>query len=394
MSRWTKPVVALELRTTPAEPEPQLKTAWIETTTGLRALAPEWRSLTESSGHHAPFFQPEWASASMASFCQGEPLALLTTRRRGELLSVLPLVRSRHLTPRYPLRTLRSISSVHSIRSDLIEGAASDDESTARTWAALKGDPWWNAVVLEDVPEGGAFHKMMNLASRDGYLVAHWRTRLSPFLPITPHGDPFAACPKRYKSFRNRLKGKLERLGSLGSTTFTVESSPETSSLEAFLDLEASGWKASSGSAIKGSQKLRGFYGSVFSEARQRGYLRMYSLLLDGKQIAMHLGLFQCGTYYSPKVAYDERYREYSLGHILMQHIIRDLSAIGAQRFEFLGPNALWKSVWSTSLQRHDTCYIFRPSLAGRTAHVMLASIGLRLRALRHRLRGDPQQLT
>lgn len=377
----------------PATAPSKSPTYEIQTITSIEAiagLAPNWRRVTAGTYHDAPFFQPEWCTATATSFFRDCVPNILTVRSSGELVGVLPLFRSRSLRRGVPLRTLRSISSPHSCRSDLIVGASHRSQVARAAWNAIRQDQWWQALAIDDVPEDGALHSLLELAESESFPTARWRTRLSPTLTVTPSA-PFALCPKRYKSFRNRLKGKLQRLSAKGPVEFTVDSSPTIETLERFFTLEGAGWKGARHSAVRSCAKTLQFYREAWSTAAALGHARVYTLLLASKPIAMHLGLYMNGVYYTPKVAYDENYRDFSLGHLLMQYAIQDLADAGAHRFDFLGPNALWKSVWSTTLQRHDTCYVFRPTLAGRTAHAALTQVMLRMRAMRHRLRGDPQ---
>lgn len=375
-----------------AKPAPnEVRSAWVESIPGIKALEPEWRALINQTGDRSPFLRPEWVTSTLENFLPEAPPAILVVRENSNLSSILPLWRSKTFFGRLPLRTLRSISSIHSIRSDLVGGSAQSDAATEQTWAALKHESWWNALRLDDVPENGAFHRILRLAKRDGFLTAVWRTRLCPFLPISSSDDPQSSCPKRYKSFRNRLKGKLEKLSAHGPVSFEIHQNATPEVIDQFFELEAGGWKGHAGSAIKSRDMTRRFYTDMITHAAAHGYLLMYSMKLNGKPIAMHLGLLDGGIYYTPKVAYDEGFREFSLGHILMRHVVHDLPRTGSSRFEFLGPNALWKSVWTTHLLRHDNCYIFRPNLAGRVAHMTLSQLASRLRTLRHRLKGDPQ---
>jgi len=372
----------------PTSPTYEIQT--INSIEAIAQLAPDWRRLTAGTYHDAPFFQPEWCAATANSFFPDSVPNILTVRSSGELVGVLPLLRSRNIRRGVPMRTLRSISSPHSCRSDLIVGDGPHPAVARAAWNALQQDPWWQAIAFDDAPEDGALHSLLQLAEADNCLTAKWRSRLSPTLTVSPPA-PFDLCPKRYKSFRNRLKGKLQRLSEKGAVEFKVESSPTTETLERFFALEGAGWKGARHSAVTSCAKTLRFYREAWSTAAALGYARVYTLFLESKPIAMHLGLCMNGIYYTPKVAYDENYRDLSLGHLLMQHAIQDMPSAGAYRFDFLGPNALWKSVWSTTLQRHDTCYVFRPTLAGRTAHTGLTQIAMRMRAMRHRLKGDPQ---
>ena len=121
--------------------------------------------------------------------------------------------------------------------------------------------------------------------------------------------------------------------------------------------------------------------------------LALYALRLDGKPIAMHLGLRLGSTYYSPKIAFDEGYSRYSPGLLLIAHICRDLREQGVQRYEMLGPRTPWKCRLTTTVLPHAHCYIFRKGIGSRILKAAGVDLPLYARAMKHRLMGDPQAL-
>jgi CelD/BcsL family acetyltransferase involved in cellulose biosynthesis len=131
----------------------------------------------------------------------------------------------------------------------------------------------------------------------------------------------------------------------------------------------------------------------ITDHLKQRQSLRYYVLNVDGRTIAMHLGILMNGTYYSPKVAYDESYAAFSPGQLLNQFVIKDLTLNGVHTFDFLGPRALWKCVWASEVREHSTCYIFRPSFKGRVLHALTMRGAASMRRLRNRIKGDPQDV-
>gem|GEM_PF-6171486 len=227
-----------------------------------------------------------------------------------------------------------------------------------------------------------------------GFLTGTWPTRKSPYLPLPQGGsDPFMNCPAHFKSFRSRLKGKLKRLEQCGAVTFRSYTTDYQDALTQFFALESSGWKGSTGSSIALNLTLIRFYSLIAEECARRGTLRIYSLLLDSKPIAMHFGLLMSGGYYAPKVAYDERFAKFSPGQLLVKHVISDLCQHGATRYDFLGPRAVWKSVWTDHVREHQNCYIFKPTFKGRCLYALSIRGGSLVRRCRHRLRGDPQEI-
>jgi CelD/BcsL family acetyltransferase involved in cellulose biosynthesis len=176
-----------------------------------------------------------------------------------------------------------------------------------------------------------------------------------------------------------------------GQIQFSLSHAAKPELLNAFFTLEASGWKGANGSAIVRNPKLVNFYTQIAKVAEQSGTLRLYSLDLNGKPVAMHFGLLQNGTYSIPKVAYDEACKKCSPGLLLMKHVLEELTNQGMRCFDFLGPRMEWKCMWTSLFKEHAHCYIFRPTLKGRLLHAASMRLAPKLRELKYRWRGDPQ---
>lgn len=355
-------------------------------------LISDWRALV-ASGHHAqPFYQPEWFLAFARSFGSGFDTYTVTVSEGSRLVAILPLMRKGSFFGGIPARALASLSGIHSCRFDFITADEERQEVVAVAWRTIAGDPDWDVVEVLDVPDHGSFERLVSGARKEGFLVGSWSTRKSPVLRIPAGGgDPYQNCPPSFRTFRKRLSKKLDKLSLKGEVSFRVETATYEDSLARFLLLESSGWKGKNRSDIASNAQSTGFYSSVVESLHQRGQLRLYSLCLDGKPIAMHLGLMMEGVYYSPKVAYDEEFSYFAPGHLLVQHIIRDLAVNGGHTFEFLGPRAVWKQVWAAECVEHRNWYIFRSTLRGRCLYALTMQLAPRLRSLRHRMRGDPQ---
>ncbi len=357
-------------------------------------LLPQWRHLTESGTYGAPFFQPEWFNAFKTAFANRATPHLLTVWAGSTLKGIAPLQKTAHFFGRVPARTIRSFSGIHSCRYDLIHDGLDEQHVVEALWDNLRENRWWDVIEAEDVPHGGAFHKLLECARRAGFLTGTWSTRKSPYLFLpSPHEDPFANCPRTFKSLRGRLKSKLRKLAEQGEVSFGVGQGDPHELFARFLSLESSGWKGSQGSAIVSSADATRFYALVTEYLKDVRCLRYYVLSVSGKAIAMHMGAVMNGVYYSPKVAYDESYAAFSPGQLLNQFVIKDLVQNGVRTFDFLGARSLWKCVWAPQVQEHSNCYIFRPSLKGRFLHALTMHGAGSIRRMRYRIKGDPQDV-
>jgi CelD/BcsL family acetyltransferase involved in cellulose biosynthesis len=375
--------------------------AKVETLTAkrLQELAGPWSTLTKNGPCAEPFFQQYWLQAFAATNVPESSLAVVVGSDGSTIRGLLPLQRTNRFFGSLPARGLRSLSAIHSCRYDLIHNEEDPAPLAAVVWRALRETPGWQVLEALDVPEDGSYRHIVDSAQADGFVTGVWPTRRSPFLvlPESAQGAlPQAAltnCPREHKSYRSRLGAKLRQLQREGRVEFEVCTRDHPRVLEEFMTLEASGWKGARGSAIGLNWRLVEQYRRIAAGAAESGHLRIYTLRVDKRPIAMQFGIAMGGTYYAPKVAYAEEYGRFSPGQLLVHHIIQELVRAGFQRYDFLGPRARWKSVWTDRVRQHNNYYIFRPGIRGQLLCTLSLRAGAVARALHHRLRGDPQAL-
>jgi CelD/BcsL family acetyltransferase involved in cellulose biosynthesis len=178
--------------------------------------------------------------------------------------------------------------------------------------------------------------------------------------------------------FRANLRRRHRNLEVLGKVELKRVEAADRTLLEKFYQLESAGWKGRAGSAIAQSAQIRQYYDEIAGVAARLGMLTLYVLEHNGEPIAMQYGLTAGGRYFISKPAYDEKYREYSPGQLLMDRVITDCRERGLVELDFLGMAMPWKLDWTKKLRRHQFCYVFRNSAFGsalRAAKFELAPI-------------------
>lgn len=359
----------------------------------LDSLTAAWKRLVDSGRYAEPFFQPYWFKAFTNSFTNTGKCTLLTVYNQEELVGILPLMIRNRMFGGMPVQTLASLSGIHSCRFDFIVETNHQDEIVQHAWSTLRREPSWDAIEIFNVPEDGAFYKIMELAEKDDYPTAQWSTLHSPYLDLPGNNvDPFEYCPPKYKHYRKRLRGSRRKLEEHGRLQFVRTSEFCESVFSKFLALESSGWKGKNGGAIACDPRTVEFYRNALVSAGSAGHIRITSMVVDNRTIAMDLGLLTNKRFYcSPKVAYDERFSRYSPGHVLNQQVISELVDDGVERYDFLGPRAHHKYIWTDSIRKHNNCYIFRPTTRGKACHTFITKIAYQLRRLKYKIFGDPQ---
>lgn len=163
------------------------------------------------------------------------------------------------------------------------------------------------------------------------------------------------------KNFRMRLHRSQNKLARLPNVTVDVITDDVVSEehLKRFMDLEASGWKGRSGIAIKSSPVNTALHKTLVHRLARQGWLEWHWLKTDGKVIAGLLMLKVSGIQRAHKIAYDEDYRAYSPGTMLLfKAIERAFSSSEINEINFLG-DAKWLGNWQFEKRVHYMAALF-----------------------------------
>jgi CelD/BcsL family acetyltransferase involved in cellulose biosynthesis len=142
---------------------------------------------------------------------------------------------------------------------------------------------------------------------------------------------------KRRKELK-RLRARLGEQGQLQSVE--LESGGDVGPfLEAFLTLEAKGWKGQRGTAVANDTKMKQGFAAGLTAMHCNGRLKFWQINLDGRPIASLFALVDDGEATLGKIAHDEDFAKYSPGVL----IILDATAtlMGQQELRLADSNAM-----------------------------------------------------
>jgi hypothetical protein len=191
------------------------------------------------------------------------------------------------------------------------------------------------ALLLENLPVGGPFHRLLVETLDRRRTVSFVCDRFTRAL-LAPD-RPAAAYLERAMAGRHRkeLRRQAKRLGELGRVEF-VSLSPDDDAgawIDEFLALEGSGWKGREGSALKSQPRDERFFRQMALGAHRAGRLGATVLRLDGRALAMQILLRSGDGAYAFKIGYDEAYARHSPGVQLEVDLIERLAAGGPLRW-------------------------------------------------------------
>jgi CelD/BcsL family acetyltransferase involved in cellulose biosynthesis len=332
-------------------------------------LADEWRELCREGNQDEPFYRPEWVSVYLRTRVPDKKSVIVTARIEGRLKAVLPLIEERSLfLSCLPVRKLRGASELYSWRFDLVRAPGPEgDLAVEAVWKSLRNLGGWDLIELPDVPRGGAAEQLLEAARLDGYPTGRSEHMFTPLIQLSPQaGADDSQFMPRSINLQRSLRRILRKAASSGTLQVERFENADAVLLERFYDLERSGWKGQQGTAIASGSTTRGFFDELARVAAKHGYLSLYFLRVDGKDVAGHFGIAHGGRYFMVKCAYDEKCGQLAPGHLLVHEVLRECARRGFSEFDFMAHGDEWKRKWTDEFRPHAYCFVFDRSPYGR----------------------------
>ena len=144
---------------------------------------------------------------------------------------------------------------------------------------------------------------------------------------------------------RSDFRRAARRAADLGTVTCEVLS-PLPAQFDALFDeaigVEVASWKKDAGTAIAVDPRKEAFFRAYFRAACAEGTMRIAFLRIDGRAVAMQMGVETLGCYWLYKIGYDEAYAKSSPGTLLMLHTLAWAAERGLASYELLGDVEPW----------------------------------------------------
>lgn len=306
----------------------------------LDATRDSWWRLVERALEPNVFYEPPLLQSALKAWGTSQHVGIVAVdapRRKWPdgprvLCGLFPIVHTRHAGQRCVAlwRHHQCYLSTPLIRTDVAQ-------ETLNTFLDFLASPAMRVPLMrmEMSPGEGPFHKLLveTLHHRQqGYLTLDRYTRA--FFLREFSADDFLQNNLSRKR-RHELKRQLRRLEEQHRVSFRSlnDAGDVDAWVDQFLRLESSGWKQRSATALACEATDATFFRDALRTAHERGSLMMMSLDVNDVPVAMKCNLLSGQGGFAFKIAYDERFAEYSPGALLELENIRQLHSL---------PTTLW----------------------------------------------------
>jgi CelD/BcsL family acetyltransferase involved in cellulose biosynthesis len=278
-----------------------------------------WRALAAAAAEPNPFFEPEYVLPA-AKLIGGRELGLVVVERSGEWAACLPVHRPGRWH-RVPLGCVASWQHRYCFLGTPLARADGLEAAIATMADELMGRRGASFVGLDALGDQGAVREALRAAieGRGGDEVPVNRHQRA-VLRRRPAKEAEAAVTGKHRRELNRKRRRFA--DELGAPLATVDVASDARAVEGFLELEASGWKGRSGTALASMQKDAEFFRTICASFRELERLHLLSLQADDRPVAMACNVRAGEGIFCLKIAFDERWRRYSPGaQLVFDHL-------------------------------------------------------------------------
>lgn len=300
----------------------------------LHGMVAAWEALAQRASEPNPFFESWYLLPSLEALAEGGSVEIFCVQSGGRLCGLLPLTRRLD----YYGKPLPHIANW--VHANIFLGAPLVERGLERAfWQALLAWADANARMglflhLDEMPlEGDLYTALADVLARDG---RRWDAVTDETRAVLSSDHDAETYRQAHFSTRKRkdLRRRLKKLGERGTVRFAWkhDATDVTAWAEAFLRLEASGWKGEAGSALAKEPATAHILRRSLLGAAERGRLLRLALLLDERPIAMLSTFLSSPGAFGFKTAFDEDYARYAPGILLEQEF---MSALDRDLFDW-----------------------------------------------------------
>jgi CelD/BcsL family acetyltransferase involved in cellulose biosynthesis len=330
-----------------------------------------WRVLAERAIEPNGYYLPDWELAVNA-FASGRTGASalcawsetpLVPDGAARLIGLLPVI-SMWRAYKIPLPALASASPYGTLCTPLLD--RDNAVEAVNHMMAQARNAGAHALILRDVSMNGAAMKAITEVLRHNGLrplVLHCHARAC--LDARRDADELLRDALGGKKLKE-LRRQRNRLAEHGAISFDVARTPEavTAAIETFMALEASGWKARRGTALKQDEGDAGFIRRATTGLAASGQCEIVTLSAGETPVAAAIVLRHQDRAFYFKLGVDERFAKFSPGVQLTLELTKHLCAsavIATADSTASADHPMINPIWRGRLKIGDVLIPLRP---------------------------------
>jgi len=316
-------------------------------------LRSEWDDLLQACPGDCIFLTWEWLYTWWLHLPERRTLHIIVVRLDGQLIALAPLaLRPASLKRLMPRRVLEFLAS-GSVGSDYLSFLIRPDHEPI-AMREIIGSLAESGRILELVRVEKSCAPMAELSRQlqeNGWKSLSLTTNYCPYSILSGHtwSSYLQSLHARHRKNMGKMLRRLHKDFDVSLQLATTESERQWA-MDVFVQLHLRRWAGKGGSTALNRKELIDFHRAFSAIGLERGWLKLYTLVLDGVPAASLYVFKYHDVYYHYQSAFDPDYGKYSPGTVMLALGIKDAIEDGAVEFDFLHDNEAYKYLWA----RHE----------------------------------------
>ncbi len=338
--------------------------------TYLTAPDNSWDAVSSRPSEPNAFAERWFVEASARHLPVPEDARMLVVRAEDQLIGMMPIV----IAPRYgrmPVRHVQNWLHYNNFFGVPLVRRSFESYFWHRALDLLDADPDTPAFLhLVGMDASGPLTTSL-LAARRGAAIVHRSSRAMLRSELSPSAYFEATVRKKKRKEIGRLQSRLAETGTVMFKRLSNADNLENW-IDAFLALEASGWKGRDGAALANNCDTEAFMRDAMRGAFAAGRLEIIRLTVDERIIAMLVNFLTPPGSFSFKIAFDEEFARFSPGVLIQLENLKMLESPGIDWMDSCAveDHPMINSLWA---ERRDIVRISVP-LKGKRRRVTFST--------------------
>ncbi len=344
---------------------------WLKGHGGLLSIQNEWHELKEKVENDTFYNSWTW-HFSLSAYLKTENIHYFLISCDGAPVAIFPLEHCQFNKCGLTWRVFKFIDHPHMPLSDAL---IHKEEDADKIFEALYGylsqecSLSWQLLCFSRLCECSNLARFFDLIGKDKKPLKY-----SYFVRLGAGSEGIKTLSKKMlKSICSNLKKAEIKLGAL--TFDSVYDEEELKEAYAqFLELEASGWKGAKGSktSINQNSNHQRFYQSLMVREANGGRIVINRLMLGEKLIASQFCVLEDNKWNLLKIAYDESYREFTPGNILLYKLLQEVDNQPEASEVSLVTGPTWADRWHFTKEPTYIVEFYNNDIRGALAKILL----------------------
>lgn len=373
--------------------EPEFTIEIVENPADFAAMRDEWSKLLAASRSDSLFLTWEWLHTWWSHFGDGKRLFLVTVRSGEDLVAIAPLIMTRAWAGPFavPMLEFAGTGTIGSDYLDFIIDSACEAAALEALSDFLADTGFSIRLQRMKKASAAAIALSQRLADR-GWECLEVETDVCPYIDLSV-GSWEAYLSSLGSRHRYNFKRRLRLLDKNHTLRLEyVESESERcEALTQLVNLHLRRWQSRGGSDAFNDPRALAFHDELSRLARERGWLRLCVLELDGRAAAAFYGFRYGRTFHFYQSGFDQTFSRHSVGLVTLGLTIKNAIEEGGVEYDLLHGSEGYKFLWATQARHLVRIELYPPGRLGRmhrnTARITTAAKKLARRVLQAPIR-------